>query len=84
MIVSNHAAERFMQKTGCKNIERATFRLQKMFRSAKHVTKIRRGTADEIDPEKDCTYYAGSGWVFVMDKGKMVTCYFGTKGRTYL
>ncbi len=84
MIVSKHAAERFMEKTGCNSFERAYPRLQNMFKAAKHVTKIRRGSADDIDPDSKCEYYAGNGWVFVMDGKTMVTCYQGSRGKTFI
>jgi hypothetical protein len=70
--ITNHAIERFQQRTGCKKRIKAVNTLLRMFGRSKPAAMSRHEKAVRLYPsEYRCAY----GWVLVIKANQIVTCY---------
>ena len=73
--ISDHAIERFWERSGDKTIDLARDRIERMLNRSKPVVP-RREERDGMDKYKPGTQYRVAGtWVFIITHGICVTCY---------
>lgn len=77
MKVSFHAKERFQERTGCKNSERAEKSLLKIAARAKPAFAYRcpSGTIKLLTAD----HFVSDGWVLVIKNEKIITCFMANK-----